>query len=46
MSRNKLFVVRMEICLTKEQKKKLEKASKDASMTMNEVVRDLINSYC
>ncbi len=46
MSRDKLFIERFEVCLTKEQRKSLEKAAKESGMTMNEVIRDLINSYC
>ena len=44
--RDKLFTERFEVNLTKDQRQKLEKSAKEADMTMNEVIRDLINFYC
>ncbi len=44
--REKLFTERFELNLTKEQRDNLRKRAKKNSQTMNEVVRELINSYC
>lgn len=46
MSRNKLYTERIEVCLTKKQKKSLELAAKEWDMTLNEAIRYLISSYC
>lgn len=42
MSRNKLYESRIEICLTPDQKKILEKLAKKYNKTMNEIVRQAI----
>lgn len=46
MARDKMYSERFELCLTPKQKAKLLKISKNEGMTMNEIIRDLINSYC
>lgn len=44
MSRNKLYTERLEICTTPNQRKKLEKVAAEAEITVNQVVRELIDS--
>lgn len=42
MSRNKFYSERIELCLTKEQKKIVQQLSKKYRKTMNEVIREAI----
>lgn len=45
MSRNQLFTERLEICVTPEQKKKLEKIAKKNGVRINQLVRNIIDWY-
>lgn len=41
--RNKLYTKRLEICITAEQKTKLEKWAKDEQITVNQLIREIIS---
>lgn len=45
MSRNKLYTERLELCLTPCQKKQLEKEADKKKVRINQLVRDIIDSY-
>lgn len=42
MSRNKLYKVRMDICITPEQRKLVKEMAKKYNKTMNEIIREAI----
>ncbi len=45
MSRNKLYVARIEICITKKMKKDLEEEARNRDKTTNEFIRTIIEDY-
>lgn len=45
MNRRKIYTERFEVCITKHQKEALERAAKAQEVTMNELLRELINNY-
>lgn len=45
MSRNQLYKERLELCITTEQRKKIELIAKRMNIRLNEVLRLMINSW-
>ena len=45
MSRSALYTKRLDLCLTEEQKKKIEKIAKRKELTVNQVIRNMIDDY-
>lgn len=45
MSRNKIYTSRIELCVTKKQKDKVKKAAKRNQITVNQIIRDMIDDY-
>lgn len=46
MNHKEMYTERIEIRVTKKQRKLLEKIFKEEGMTFNQTIRDLIDSYC
>lgn len=44
--KGKIYTSRLAVCLTKEQKKKIEKFTKAKQITINQAIRDLIDINC
>ncbi len=42
MSRNKLYTERLEICISKGQRKALEMEAKNNEKTINQIIRDML----
>jgi hypothetical protein len=44
MARTKLYTVRREICITPEQEKEIRRIAKEKNLTINQVIRNIIES--